>query len=72
MNAYTLTEEARAKLRLNAAKASQVRRRNAALRAADDPDSLARAARIVRAAIHLGHLTLTDLDGPIVPPEADR
>jgi hypothetical protein len=39
---------------------------NAALRLAGDPAQLARAARIVRAAIQTGKLTPADLDGPIV------
>jgi hypothetical protein len=40
---------------------------NSALRAIDDPLVLARAARIVRAAILRGKLRPADLDGPIVP-----
>ena len=52
---------------LNAAKARKQRKRNAALRAAQDSVVLAKAARVVRAGIELGLLTLADLDGPIVP-----
>jgi hypothetical protein len=40
--------------------------RNAAIRAVDDPVTLAKAARIIRAAIERGRLTKADLDGPIV------
>ena len=42
--------------------------RNAAHRAVDDPVTLARAARIVRAALARQRLTLTDLQGDIVKP----
>ena len=49
-----------------AAKASAERKRRSALRAADDPDVLAKAARVVRAALETGRLTKSDLDGPIV------
>lgn len=42
--------------------------RIAAVRAVDDPIVLARAARIVRAALERGKLTKADLDGPIVQP----
>jgi hypothetical protein len=51
--------------------ARDARRRNAALRATDDPVVLAKAARIVRAAIERGKLSKSDLDGPIVRPEPD-
>lgn len=40
--------------------------RNAALRATDDPATLARAARIVRAALERGRLSAADLNGQIV------
>jgi len=40
--------------------------RNAALRATDDPATLARAARIVRAALERGRLSAADLNGEIV------
>jgi len=43
----------------------------AALRAADDPPVLDRAARIVRAALASGKLTHADLTGPIVQAQAD-
>jgi hypothetical protein len=46
--------------------ATEAHMRNAAIRLADDPAVLARAARIVRAGIERGHLTPADLDGPIV------
>jgi hypothetical protein len=52
------------------AKANRARMTNAALRAAGDPAVLAKAARIVRAGFERGTLTLADLDGPIVPPQA--
>lgn len=42
------------------------RKQAAALRAVDDPAVLARAARIVRAAIQRQRMTLDDLQGPIV------
>jgi hypothetical protein len=45
--------------------------RNSALRALDDPAQLARAARIVRAALERGALSKQDLDGPIVPAQRD-
>jgi hypothetical protein len=51
-----------------AAKATRERMKHAALRAADNPLVLARAARIVRAGFERGHLTKADLDGPIVQP----
>jgi hypothetical protein len=54
--------------KLIAAKATRERKRCAALRASDDPERLAMAARIVRAAIERGHLDKADLDGPIVQP----
>jgi hypothetical protein len=38
-----------------------------ARRSVDDPVALAKAARIVRAALERGALTKADLDGPIVP-----
>ena len=41
---------------------------NAAVRAADDPAALARAARIVRAALARRALTLADLQGEVVKP----
>lgn len=40
----------------------------AAFRAASDPPVLAKAARAVRAAIELGLLDKSDLDGPVVQP----
>jgi hypothetical protein len=49
-------------------KAHEARKRKSALRAADDPAELNRAARIVRAGIERGYLTKADLDGPIVQP----
>ena len=52
--------------------ARDARRRNAALRATDDPVVLAKAARIVRAAIERGRLSKGDLDGPIVRPADDQ
>jgi hypothetical protein len=45
---------------------------NSALRAVDDPAQLAKAARIVRAALARRVLTPADLRGPIVKPEAAR
>ncbi len=54
----------------NAALATAAHQRNAALRAIDNPRELARAARIVRAAIERGKLTKADVDGPIVQPLA--
>jgi hypothetical protein len=42
--------------------------RKAALRAVDDPPTLARSARIVRAALSRGRLTLDDLQGEVVKP----
>jgi hypothetical protein len=44
--------------------------RRSAHRAVDDPVQLARAARIVRAALERGRLTQQDLDGDIVQPTA--
>ena len=41
--------------------------RLAAIRCAQDPPMLAKAARTVRAGIELGLLSRADLDGPIVP-----
>lgn len=43
------------------APAQEANKRNAALRAIDDPAKLARAARIVRAALERQRLTLEDL-----------
>lgn len=40
----------------------------AAVRAVDDPVTLARAARIVRAALERGRLTPNDLQGDVVKP----
>lgn len=56
----------------NAARTAPARRaqlRNAALRATDDPAQLARAARIVRAALERGKLTPDDLQGAVVHPD---
>lgn len=61
------SEQARQALRRNAAKGTRAMMRHAAIRAASDPVELARALRIVRAAIHEDKATLADLDGPIVP-----
>ena len=44
--------------------------RRAAIRAIDDPVELARAARIIRAALDLRALTPADLQGPIVRDDA--
>lgn len=53
--------------------ARQAKLRNAAHRAVDDPATLARAARIVRAALERGALTPTDLQGEVVKPaDLDR
>jgi hypothetical protein len=52
----------------NAIRAAAQHMHNAALRLADDPAALARAARIVRAGLLRGHLTKADLNGPIVQP----
>jgi hypothetical protein len=46
--------------------------RNAAERAVDDPVVLAKAARIVRAALARQRLTLADLQGDIVKPADTR
>ena len=46
--------------------ATDAHKRNAALRAVDDPAQLARAARIVRAALARRVLTPADLQGDIV------
>ena len=48
--------------RAAAAKARAVQQRNAAVRALDDPVSLARAARIVREALARRRLTISDID----------
>jgi hypothetical protein len=57
----------RVDLRGRVTKPAQVaNKRNAALRAVDDPAKLARAARIVRAALLRQKLTLADLEGDIV------
>jgi hypothetical protein len=50
------------------AAATEAHLRNAALRAVDDPATLARAARIVRAALARQRLTPADLVGDIVQP----
>ncbi|WP_432886785.1 hypothetical protein ACQPYH_04160 [Kribbella sp. CA-245084] len=58
----------------NAARTAPARNaalRNAALRATDDPVRLARAARIVRAALERGRLTTDDLNGEIVASAND-
>jgi hypothetical protein len=55
-------------LKQNAIRAARAHMHNSALRLADDPAALARAARIVRAGLILGKLTPADLDGPIVQP----
>jgi hypothetical protein len=52
--------------------ASREHQRRAAVRALDDPAQLARAARIVRAALERGQLVPADLDGPIVQPVPDE
>jgi hypothetical protein len=52
--------------RTNAATASNMR--TAAIRAVDDPATLAKAARIVRAALERGALSPEDLRGDIVKP----
>jgi hypothetical protein len=52
----------------NTAPARAAQLRNAAVRAVDDPVTLARAARIVRAALERGALTATDLQGEVVKP----
>jgi hypothetical protein len=49
-----------------AARTTQLR--NAAIRSVDDPVTLARAARIVRAALARQRLTPADLTGDIVKP----
>jgi hypothetical protein len=56
----------------NTAPATAARLRKQALRAIDDPATLARAARIVRAGLERGLLTRDDLAGPIVPPADPR
>ena len=48
--------------------ATNAHMRNSALRAVDDPAELARAARIVRAALARRVLTPADLQGDIVKP----
>ena len=48
--------------------ATDAHKRNSALRAVDDPAQLARAARIVRAALARRVLTPADLRGEIVKP----
>jgi hypothetical protein len=48
--------------------ATDAHKRNSALRAVDDPAQLARAARIVRAALARRVLTPADLHGDIVKP----
>ena len=53
---------------VDTAPARAVQLRNAALRAVDDPATLARAARIVRAALACRRLTPGDLTGEIVKP----
>jgi len=45
---------------------------NTAMRAVDDPVALAKAARIVRAALERGKLSKADLDGPVVPVATDE
>jgi hypothetical protein len=50
------------------AAATATNMRTAALRAVDDPASLAKAARIVRAALERGRLGPDDLRGDIVKP----
>jgi hypothetical protein len=50
------------------AAAREARMLYCAQRAVDDPAMLARAARIVRAAIERGALSIADLDGPIIKP----
>ena len=51
--------------------ATRERLRRHAIRAIDDPVELAKAARIVRAAIQRRRLRLADLDGDIVPAPGD-
>jgi hypothetical protein len=63
---YETLEERRAQT----AKARQVRLSQTANRAVDDPAKLARAARIVRAALARNALTLADLELPLPDPEA--
>jgi predicted component of type VI protein secretion system len=53
--------------RTAAARAAQMH--NAALRAAEKPDQLAKAARTVRAAIDRGKLSTADLTGEVVRPD---
>lgn len=53
---------------INTKPARQAKLANAANRAVDDPATLARAARIVRAALNRGALTATDLQGEVVKP----
>jgi hypothetical protein len=50
------------------AAATAANMRTAAVRATEDPASLAKAARIVRAALKRQALTLADLEGDIVKP----
>lgn len=63
MNYETLDER-----RAQTAKARQIRVTQAAHRAVDDPVKLARAARIVRAALARNVITLADLE-PLPLPE---
>ena len=52
------------------ARATEAHIRNTAIRAVDDPAQLAKAARIVRAALQRGRLTSDDLTGDILQPTA--
>lgn len=61
MGTHTSDPRPRPHLAANAAKATAEHQRRAAIRAIDDPATLARAARIVRAAIERGRLTAADL-----------
>jgi hypothetical protein len=62
------TQPAAGKSRTRAA--TDAHMQNAALRAVDDPAELAKAARVVRAALARRVLTPADLRGPIVKDEA--
>lgn len=53
------------------AKALAEHQRQAALRAADDPAKLARAIRVVRAALERGHLTRPELTAALRQPKTD-
>ena len=68
----SVTDRQRAARKRNVVKAQAAVLRNAAERAVDDPATLARAARIVRAALARRVLTPEDLLDDVVSSEAEQ